>query len=295
MKRALRAAFATAGRVDGIWHAFKALDLLARCLAEPLREADLARRADREAAVAQALSPALTVLNGPFKDMRYPTARAAGSALIPKILGSYERELHPVVERVLQTGYSDVVDIGCAEGWYAVGLAMRLQGVQVHAFDTDPDARELCRSMAEANDVADRVTIRSHCSEQALMTLALGPRALVVSDCEGYESELFTADVARRLARHDLLIEVHDRFDPALGPRLRERFAATHEQLVIDSIDDTRKLRSYDFPELATFDLAARRQMLSEGRGMVMEWLFLTSRHRVGDRRLPAEGVALAA
>lgn len=295
MKRALRAAFAAAGRADGVWHAFKGLDLLARCLAEPLRVADLARRAEREAALAQMLSPALTVLHGPFAGMRYPAARAAGSALIPKILGSYERELHPVIDRVAQTSYSDIVDIGCAEGWYAVGLATRLPGVLVHAFDTDPEARDLCRAMAEANDVADRVHVHSHCSAEALLALALGPRALIVSDCEGYEADLFTPAVARQLARHDLLIEVHDRIDPALGPRLRADFSSTHEVLVIDSVDDTRKLRTYDFAELAPFDPAARRQMLSEGRGMVMEWLFLTSRHRIGERRLAAAGLALPA
>ena len=295
MKRALRAAFAAAGRRDGIWRAYKALDVLARCLAEPLRVADLQRRAVSEAALAQQLSPALTVLHGPFAGMRYPAARAAGSALIPKILGSYERELHPVIERLVHTTYSDIVDIGCAEGWYAIGLAMRLPGVWVHAFDTDEQARVLCRAMAEANGVADRVQIRSHCSEQALLTLALGPRALVVSDCEGYEAELFTPEVARRLARHDLLIEVHDRVDPALGPRLRERFAATHEVVVVDSVDDTRKLRNYDFAELRPFDATERRQMLSEGRGMVMEWLFLTSRHRVSEHRGGVEIAAVAA
>jgi hypothetical protein len=37
----------------------------------------------------------MTVRSGPFQGMRYPGAEAAGSALIPKLLGSYQRELHP--------------------------------------------------------------------------------------------------------------------------------------------------------------------------------------------------------
>ena len=38
------------------------------------------------------ISPNLTVLHGPFRGMRYPEMRSVGSALFPKILGSYERE-----------------------------------------------------------------------------------------------------------------------------------------------------------------------------------------------------------
>ncbi len=47
------------------------------------------------------LSHDLTVLHGPFVGMKYPGTEAAGSAFIPKLLGSYEKELHPLLERLL--------------------------------------------------------------------------------------------------------------------------------------------------------------------------------------------------
>ena len=295
MKRALRAAFGALGRYGAMWRLFKLLNVAAMCLAEPLFQAERARRSASDAEFARALSPTLTVLHGPFAGMRYPAARAAGSALVPKILGSYERELHAVIERIVSTGYSDIVDVGCAEGWYAVGLAMRLPGARVHAFDTDADARALCIEMASANGVGDRVGVHGLCDGDTLLSLGLGPRALIVSDCEGYEAELFTPVVAGQLARHDLLIEVHDRDDPELGERLREHFRPTHDPVVVDSIDDTRKLRSYEFVELTSYPVATRRDALSEGRGMVMEWLFLVSHDRAAERRMAAGGVAVTA
>src|ERR1035441_10269867 len=57
------------------------------------------------------------VLNGPFEGMRYLQA-SVGSVLSPKLVGSYEAELHPFIERVTSGRYDIVVDIGCAEGYY---------------------------------------------------------------------------------------------------------------------------------------------------------------------------------
>jgi hypothetical protein len=50
--------------------------------------------------------------------------QAVGSALIPKLLGCYEAELHGVIACALNTTYDTIIDIGCAEGYYAVGLAL---------------------------------------------------------------------------------------------------------------------------------------------------------------------------
>src|SRR5262245_41340678 len=73
----------------------------------------------------------LSVQRGPFAGMVYPDHAAVGSTLYPKLLGSYERELHQTVDDIVRLGYDTVVDIGAAEGYYAVGLAMKMPGTQV--------------------------------------------------------------------------------------------------------------------------------------------------------------------
>ena len=81
MKDSMRAAFAAAGKFEAGMRFFHGLNFIARCLAEPLHQAQRARRARSDAQMVQRLSPELTVLHGPFAGMRYPQARATGSAL----------------------------------------------------------------------------------------------------------------------------------------------------------------------------------------------------------------------
>src|SRR4051812_19305855 len=63
------------------------------------------------------------VLQGPFAGMQYVT-ESYGSQLVPKLLGSYENELHDLVEQIVAQRPKIVIDIGAAEGYYAVGLAL---------------------------------------------------------------------------------------------------------------------------------------------------------------------------
>ena len=90
----------------------------------------------------------LTVADGPFKGMVYPDFIAYGSAMYPKLLGCYESELNASLESFLKTDYHSIVDIGCAEGYYAVGVAMRLPNAIVYAYDIDKKAMEACEKMA---------------------------------------------------------------------------------------------------------------------------------------------------
>lgn len=230
---------------------------------------------DRKNAARQ-LAPDGKVLHGPFAEVRYPAMESRGSALFPKLLGCYERELHPWIAQASEVGYRSVVDVGCAEGYYAVGLARLWPQAQVHAFDIDLRARKLCAAMAAANGVADRVSIAERCDAQTLLALNLSEPALILSDCEGYEAELFDEPTITALARHDFIIELHDWYDVTISPKLKARFAATHRIESVFSVDDTQKVHQYDYPELAAWPLQDRRALLAE-RPAVIEWIYCRS------------------
>ena len=93
----------------------------------------------------------LTVRSGPFAGLRFYVTKAAVGAprvadcLPAKLIGCYEQELHPGIERLLGSSPSTIVNVGAAEGYYAVGLAMRAPGSRVHAFEPDTDRREMLR------------------------------------------------------------------------------------------------------------------------------------------------------
>lgn len=224
------------------------------------------------------ISPDLTVKHGPFKGMIYPERKAVGSSLVPKLLGSYEREIHPVLEKICSNEYSEIVNIGCAEGYYAVGLAMQIQAATVFAYDTNNEAIYLCKQMARINNVAERLVTGSFCDANTLRSIPFTRKALIISDCEGYEKDLFTEEIVAFLAHHDLLIEVHDFIDIEISSMIRQRFQNTHFITAIQSIDDITKAHSYCYEELRGYDLATRRMLLAEYRPSIMEWFYMTPR-----------------
>src|SRR5206468_9886250 len=88
-----------------------------------------------------------TILTGPFRGMLYLDEIVWGP-IMPKWAGSYEMELQDIVARIGRDGYDQILNIGCAEGYYAVGLALQDRRCNVLAFDPDPYARTQVRRLA---------------------------------------------------------------------------------------------------------------------------------------------------
>lgn len=216
------------------------------------------------------------VLNGPFAGLRYSGFSALWSTIYPKLLGSYELELENEINYCLQQNYTDVLDIGCAEGYYAVGFALKMPMVHVHAFDINPKALASCRQMAELNKVADRVSLHGFCSPEVLQNFPFKNRALIISDCEGFEYTLFSNKEAAKNLRHcDILIELHDYSKNYL---IEETFCTSHDIKYIESIDDFQKAKKYHFPEIDSFNFEQKKLILEERRTHIMEWMFLKAK-----------------
>lgn len=223
----------------------------------------------------------LCVLDGPFAGMRY-VPRAVGSAFVPKLLGSYESELHSIMDRAANAAYALIVDIGCAEGYYAVGLARRLPRARVYAFDTDAAGRALCAAMARANDVAERVIVGGACNTKALSDLLGEQRAgagaaLVVCDCEGCEYDLLRPDQAPGLRGADLLVELHPGGDDDAARRdaaFLESFSATHDVtlLTAQGRDPAR------YPAVHFLPVEQQRLAVNEFRHAGQRWAWMLSR-----------------
>lgn len=169
---------------------------------------------------------------GPFKGMKL-RLDAIGSAPSPKIIGSYESELHPAVAAIMAGRYTRVLNIGCAEGYYAVGLARGLPGVEVWAFDIDPAAHAATAALAALNGVSPQVRLEGECTPARLYELCT-TETIIVCDIEGAELALLDPVRAPGLLRADILVEIHP---SETGERpvelLGSRFAATHECAVI--------------------------------------------------------------
>ena len=203
---------------------------------------------------------------GPFAGMIYPVDAALNRISIPKLLGTYENELHSVIKTVSQRRYDFVIDVGSAEGYYAVGMA-RLLRVPVYAYDPEPVESNLCSMMARINGVADIVRM-GDLFTSADMPKYASQRVFLLCDCEGFEAHLFTADTIQLTSKWDLLIELHGETRESL-PRLPWK----HTTQVIRQ--QPRDAETGTFPELAGLGPAAA--LLSEYRDSEQCWLWCNS------------------
>ena len=221
-------------------------------------------------ALALAAQNGYRVMNGPFAGLNY-TRKAAGSALAPKLVGSYERELHPIWAQILEKSYDLVVDIGCAEGYYAVGLAKHLNNQpKVIAFDMDDEARLLCRELSIKNGVSHQVEVLGECDVAALGRV-LKNRSLVVCDCEGAEVDLLSIEQIPALKGADILVELHDFLRAGVTEILTARFADSHDIQLIDSAQPDPSL----YRELEILTPEQRAIALDE-RAEPMQWAWMT-------------------
>jgi hypothetical protein len=171
------------------------------------------------------------ILSGPFKGMDY-AVRASEGSQAARLLGCYEASLAPVIEAIVARGYRLIIDIGAAEGYYAVGLARRMPEARVWARDADPKAQALCRRLAEVNGVADRVEVGGLMQPEDFAICA-AQDTLVLCDIEGAEAELLDPARAKGLLLADVLVETHEGFRPGICEQIAARFRDSHQVQVI--------------------------------------------------------------
>ena len=168
------------------------------------------------------------VIDGPFRGMRY-IDRASCSALTPKLLGTYERELHPFIEEIIGRRHAHVIDVGSAEGYYAVGLALTMPASRIHAYDIDENALRNLAALADLNGVTDRISMSRECSFETFERFRESSFA-VICDIEGAERHLLDPAAAPALTACDILVEIHDGVaSTAIHDSLSNHFSNTHD------------------------------------------------------------------
>ncbi|MBT3629231.1 MAG: hypothetical protein HOM52_03670 [Rhodospirillaceae bacterium] len=191
------------------------------------------------------------VRSGPFQGMVIHNKTSEGN-VAPKILGSYEQELHGIIERCIATPYECVVNVGCGDGFYAIGFARRMPGSEIQAYDINDERRAFTKAMAEKNGVGERIIIGGECGGDELAVLA-GRRVLLVCDIEGGERDFLDPAQIPALKGFDILVELHEVLDKALPEEIVARFAASHDTELIahqgrdpNGFEELEKISQFD-------------------------------------------------
>jgi len=215
-----------------------------------------------------------TVNSGPFKGMKY-IGVSNGSAWLPKLAGVYEWKLHPVIRDIIKNDYKQIVVVGCAEGYYAVGLAwcMARAGKQtiVYAIDTDKSALANLRTLADVNAV-NNIKVLEGIMDNAWYNNLTG-KTVMICDIEGAERELLTMQALPALQYHDVLVEIHDKAKPdgSIKAMLKSMWGDTHQLTSIN-------YEPYPDSVFTNMPLTYQQQILDENRNLGLEWWWLQTK-----------------
>ena len=221
----------------------------------------------------QSTSETPEILSGPFKGMRWPAALNKTSYSAQMLLGTYELEIHHWIEEVIRDDYDLIIDIGAAEGFYAVGLAMRNPEIPIIAFEAEVAKHKTIKTVASSNSVKN-LTIKEICQRKDIVyAVSRHERVLAIIDIDGGEKDLLCAASIPELRSIDMLIETHDGFVHGVTDLLKERFCETH---TIEEIQTSQRTIE-DIPNGVDLPSELAHVAMDEFRGMPQSWLFLRS------------------
>jgi Ribosomal protein L11 methyltransferase (PrmA) len=230
------------------------------------------KRIRTEAGAKLAAATNYTVERGIFTGMKLHPQSSFGVDQFTMLTGQYESELYGIVAQAAAKQYEAFIDVGCANGFYAVGFALISKDCNVIAYDIDERSRTITALNAELNDVPDRISIKDKATHAELdIQIERYKTVFLLVDIEGGEIDLLDPSECPALLKCDLLIEVHGRTDE-VAEILRQRFCNTHKSTIVP-----REPRNpFQFNGLpCTFEDEAW-VVVSEGRNFTRNnWLFL--------------------
>jgi hypothetical protein len=169
----------------------------------------------------------LNVTGGPFSGLSYIT-ESAGSVLLLKLVGSYEEILHPVMDEVKNSFFDTVIDIGCAEGYYLVGIGKHKQNVHLIGYDIDERALKLTQKLAHHNKLTNKLLLDTQCTF-AKLEKQITDNTLLICDAEGFEDTILNPSACNALSKVKMfIIETHEFAKAGVTETLKNRFGETH-------------------------------------------------------------------
>lgn len=168
------------------------------------------------------------VAGGPFKGMKY-IPEAVGSGYLVKLVGVYEEILHPTIASVVKRGYTTMIDIGCAEGYYLIGIGMKNSNTKLIGYDIDTNALELTRKLYSVNNLLNELQLIENCTPEDLNS-RIDENTFLICDAEGFENEALDPERTPALTRvQTFIVELHDFVVPNIKEILTKRFEKTHQ------------------------------------------------------------------
>jgi hypothetical protein len=221
----------------------------------------------------------LKIMQGPFQGMKFDVPDFNTAMLV----GTWELELVECVDQLNCIAPSAIICIGAAEGYYAIGMAIRFPDLKVIAYEEQEKYLKFLTDLAESNGV-NNVIPRGKCApadiENTINESGLKP--LIICDVEGFEIELLDPQISPGLKSAYILVELHDMYVTRCEETLLDRFEKSHTSKIIYG----RNRLVSDLPERLRFlrffsTTSTLVNLMNEGRPYPMKWLWLKPKNKI--------------
>jgi hypothetical protein len=154
------------------------------------------------------------VLQGPFQGLQLNRDTWWGkSDLGAQCLGLYEKEILDLISA--QGPFHTFLDIGAADGYYAVGLLHAKIAKKAICFEISEKGQRAIKENWIMNEGPGELEIYGEANEQSIASVAtkLSQNTLVLIDVEGFEFHLLSQEVISVLGKCRMVIEIHNWMD----------------------------------------------------------------------------------
>lgn len=209
------------------------------------------------------------VQRGPFTGLKL--CNYDSGCLGNKLLGSYESQLYPAIEQTINYKPDLIINLGCGEGYYGLGLAKRLPNVR--NIIVDNAEHELINALynLQANNLDNVELWNSADLEVTEFIMSKYNKPFLFVDVEGYEITFLDKKTNKELEKSYIIVECHDFQGTPITQILQERFINSHH--IFNIYDELNK--TSDHQSIQSLTKEEKDLLLSEGRPGVMNWLYM--------------------
>lgn len=219
-----------------------------------------------------------TVHRGPFKGLKLIDVAWWGKYdRAAMLLGLYEQEVLNSISDV-SSEYKTFVNLGAADGYYAVGVLVAGIFEKSICFEMNDDGRKVIKMTAELNGASERISINGLADRDFYQKIPGMPHAkcFVLVDIEGGEFDLFDEGVFETMKHSIFVFEIHD-YIAGADEKIEKLKADASDTHIVKIVPiTTRDLTA--FSELKNYHDNDRWLICSEGRPCLMYWMRMDPR-----------------
>lgn len=194
---------------------------------------------------------------------------------INQILGTYEEHVLQEILSFKERRINCFIDIGAADGYFAVGMAYSQTFDNIHAFEISCLGRETILDVARQNKCERLITVNGEANYSKIRELILQQKkAVLLIDIEGAEYNFLNLEMLDLLKSCFVICELHPWLTEK-GYELQNKLLETASETFDVSVISREIYRPNDYKELDDFTDEERLIIVGEGRHKNMQWLVL--------------------